>query len=69
MVDIIASFIIGLAVNQPIDTNNLPKKTRDKIQQYAIYEDNRIVIWKKEGEIDKRRGFLKNIRTVPVYLN
>lgn len=75
MKPLIATLVVGVFVNAPIDTLPPKKKTDNKMPVYAIYTDRRIVIWKrvadnKSNKRDRRNPYFPtNTHLEPVYLN
>lgn len=70
MGSILASVVIGAMVHiPPVDKIPNDKRREEKLPVYAIYEENRLIVWRRITEYDKRRGFPKGSYMEPVYLN
>ena len=67
---LLASFTLGLIAHGPINT--LPPKRKEdalKLPVYAIYEDNRIVLWKKITKQDPIRPYRQDVSFEPFCIN
>lgn len=69
MYSILATLMVGLCTNAPIDTLPPKKKSEDMPIVYAVNSDRRIILWRKLVKQHGRKHYYTEVTYEPVCIN